>query len=97
VNRLDLAPGETAVAMGPAALGGGPSRGTTSAIRRMSPGPRRSQARTMRSKPMIGGLWATTAALGGLDPPADGAISHLILTHALAGFCLCWIRRRRLS
>jgi hypothetical protein len=51
----------------------------------------------MRSKPMTGGLWATTAALGDLDPPADGAISHLILTHALAGFCLCWIRRRRLS
>src|SRR4249920_716347 len=39
--------------MGPLVLGGGPSRGTTSAIRRMSPRPRRSQARTMRSKPMI--------------------------------------------
>ena len=33
--------------------GGGPSRGTISAIRRMSPRPRRSQARAMRSKPMI--------------------------------------------
>src|ERR1700727_1514372 len=53
MNRPDLAPGETAVAMGPPVLGPGPSRGTTSAIRRMSPRPRRSQARTMRSKPMI--------------------------------------------
>ncbi|MFZ0401397.1 MAG: hypothetical protein WAL03_09970, partial [Pseudolabrys sp.] len=53
MNRPDLAPGETAVAMGPPVLGAGPSRGTTSAIRRMSPRPRRSQARTMRSKPMI--------------------------------------------
>src|ERR1700734_2952821 len=39
--------------MSPPVLGPGPSRGTTSAIRRMSPRPRRSQARTMRSKPMI--------------------------------------------
>ena len=53
MNRPDLAPGETAVAMGPPVPGAGPSRGTTSAIRRMSPRPRRSQARTMRSKPMI--------------------------------------------
>ena len=52
VNRPDLAPDETAV-MGPPVLGGGPSRGTISAIRRMSPRPRRSQARAMRSKPMI--------------------------------------------
>src|SRR5271156_3804803 len=39
--------------MGPPVLGGGPSRGTTSAIGRMSPRPRRSQARAMRSKPMV--------------------------------------------
>ena len=56
MNRPDLAPGETAVAMGPPVLGAGPSLGTTSAIRRMSPRPRRSQARTMRSKPMIAGF-----------------------------------------
>src|SRR5580692_11524859 len=39
--------------MGPPVPGGGPPRGTTSAIGRMSPRPRRSQARTMRSKPVI--------------------------------------------
>ncbi len=56
MNRPDLAPGETAVATGPPVLGGGPPPGTISAMRRMSPRPRRSQARTMRSKPGYGPL-----------------------------------------
>src|SRR5580700_6375992 len=39
--------------MGPPVLGASRPRVTTSAIRRMSPRPRRTQARTMRSKPVI--------------------------------------------
>ena len=60
VNRPDVAPDKTAVT-GPPVLGAGPSRGTTSAIRRMSPRPRR---RTLRASTTTSSSWFVMRSSG---------------------------------